>query len=96
MIIFNEVFDDIVAISHVSYFVKSKHKNEGEIFELHEVIEKKLKHPSAPDEAYVYKYDVIFVCEITSYNKGDVAALILLQAAENNAANFMKHYDLIS
>ena len=50
---------------------------------LKEVVEKKLKHPEAKEQAYVYKYDTSIIKEFkrTEYK---AASTILLEAAQNN------------
>jgi|SaaInlLV_10m_DNA_2_1039722.scaffolds.fasta_scaffold30694_2 hypothetical protein len=80
MIIFNEEPKDIVEIKHICFYTMTC--DNGNIV-LKEVVEKKLKHPEAKEQAYVYKYDTSIIKEFkrTEYK---AASTILLEAAQNN------------
>jgi len=84
MIIFNEESNDIVDERHVCFFTKE----EGFTISLMEMIEKKIKHPSAPEHAFVFKYDTKLL-RVYKRTEFEAAATILLEAAQNNISNIL-------
>jgi hypothetical protein len=78
MIVFNEENQDIISEKHVCYFTEQDGKN----ICLREVIEKTLTHPSAPEDAYIQKYDVKTVCKVDR-RSFKAHSLVLLEAVQN-------------
>jgi len=81
MIIFNEEKEDIVEEKHICYYTKD---DGGVSITLMEIVEKKIKHPSAKEFAFIHKFDCKFVDKFDRTELA-AAATILLEASQNNS-----------
>jgi hypothetical protein len=68
--------------------VKRGYEGKTLYLELYEVIDMKLKHPEAPDHAYVNDLDVRMVCK-KRFGSDEASELLLLEAAQNVVKKFL-------
>jgi hypothetical protein len=80
MIIFNELSEEIVREEHICYYTNSDVFDKIELFE---VIKLTLKHPSAPEHAFIQKFETKIIKEFNRY-QNEAASVILLEAAQKN------------
>jgi len=82
MIIINRIPNDLVSEKHICYFTKRESTLSDSTISLYEVVELKLKHPEAPEHAFINDFDVIKIAEekIGTIEAGD---LLLLESTQN-------------
>ena len=87
MIILNELSEEIVKEEHVCFYTEAK--DSFEKIRLMEVILLTLKHPTAPEHAFIQKYDIRHVDDFKRIQKS-AASTILLEAAQKNSLRIEK------
>jgi hypothetical protein len=87
MIVFNYSKKGIVSKKHICYFTEVK--NDG--IYLKEVVELTIRHPEAPEDAYVKKMDYEIVCKTDRVDNSERSAhIFLLDYAQRNTRNTMR------
>jgi hypothetical protein len=79
MIIINEVGPPVKE-KHVCWKVKQDESNH---YILEEIVEKYYKHPDAPDDALIMKYDIKIVAKINISSKFFPSLYLLMNAEKN-------------
>jgi len=80
--------EEPVEEKHVSWFVRDSN---GFAVQLYEVVELKYKHPQAPDDAFVYKFETK-CCGNFFRVEPKAATLVLLEASEKAVQQVFKDH----